>query len=74
MTKAQEGHKKDVDRLFRVLQGRSKNLRGDFLVWIDTALMDIVQTCVILHSMLIRLSLGSALAYEDDSFGKTLNP
>ena len=74
MTTVQESRRKDVERLFGVLQGRFQILKGDFHLWSDTEVSEIVHTCVILHNMLIRLSLGGELHDEEDTDGSPMLP
>lgn len=74
MTKLQEGRRKDVERLFGVLQGRFRILRSDFHGWSDGELVEIVQACVILHNMLVRLRLNGDLEDEVDEHGRLVDP
>lgn len=47
--------KKGVEPLFGVLQGRFRILRYEFHHWSDMELVEIVQTCLVLHEMLASL-------------------
>lgn len=70
----QESRRKDVERLFGVLQGRFHILPSNFHDWNDTEIVHIVETCTILHNMLVRLSLGGELQDEEDESGNPLHP
>eukprot|EP00171_Calliarthron_tuberculosum_P001739 IDg1739t1 len=71
--KAQEGRRKDVERLFGALQGRFKIMRHEFYGWRDGEIVDIVNTCTILHNMLVRLRLRGELDDEMDENGNALD-
>ena len=64
MTAAQEGRRKDVEQLFGVLQGRFKILRHEFHEWMHESLSDILDTCIILHNMLVKCRLNGQLENE----------
>ncbi len=51
----QEATRKDVERLFGVLQSRFGVLRLEFETWDLTTIIAISNTCVILHNMIIRM-------------------
>ena len=74
MTAMYESRRKDVERLFGVLQGRFRILTSNFNEWSDTEVIHIVETCTILHNMLVRLVLGNELSDEEDSEGNPLHP
>eukprot|EP00171_Calliarthron_tuberculosum_P016814 IDg16814t1 len=71
-TKAQKGHRKDTERLFGVLQGRFRILRHELHLQSDTELVEIVQTCVILHNMLVSLHISCELDDELEKMGLLL--
>ncbi len=54
MTKMQEGRRKDVERFLGFYMGRFRILRHEFYCWSDYELVEVVQTCVILHNVLVR--------------------
>ena len=61
----QEGCRKDTERLFSVLKGRFKLLCRDTHVWSDTEVIEIVQTCVVIHNVIISLRHGGELCDEE---------
>ena len=73
MMAIQESPRKDVQWLFRVLQGRFKILRQEFHEWSDDAIVLIVQTCVILHDMIVSLKLSGQIQEEQTEHGDVLN-
>lgn len=73
-TKSQESRRKDVERLFGVLQGRFKIMRLEFYGWSDTDIINIVHTCTILHNMLVLLRLSGGLNDELDEDGNSMHP
>lgn len=73
-TKAQECSRKNVERLFGVLQGRFKIMRLEFFGWSDTDIIKIVHTCTILHNMLVRLRISGELDEEVDEHGNIMHP
>lgn len=54
-SKAQEGRRKDVERLFGVLQSRFEILRREIRKWDLIDIIDISNTCVILHNLIVRM-------------------
>ena len=54
----QEGARKDVERAFGVLQARWEILRNTCRQWEIEAMTDIIQTCVIMHNMIIQDKSG----------------
>ena len=72
MTKRQESHRKGVERLFGVLQVRFHILRAGIYVWSDTEIVGIVQTCVILHIMLTRMSMSGDLHERVSKYAPTI--
>ena len=54
MTAAQESRRKDVERLFGVLQVRFRILRQEFNEWRHENVTEILEACVILHDMLVH--------------------
>ena len=72
MTQAQESCRKDVERLFGVLQGRFKILRHEFHEWQHDKLSLILNTCVIIHNMLVHYRLKGMLEDELDTDGAPL--
>ena len=55
MSKAQESVRKDIERLFGVIQGRFRILRNELLKWSDTSIIEILNVCAIIHNMIVKL-------------------
>ncbi len=51
----QEAIRKDIERLFGVLQSRFGILRLEFETWDLDNIISIANTCVILHNMIVRM-------------------
>lgn len=73
MSRAQEGQRKEVERLFGTLQGRFRILRHEFHEWRDESLIEILETCLILHNMLVQFRLNGMLENEADEFGDPIS-
>lgn len=63
-TKLQEGVRKDVERLFGVVQGRFKVLRRESELWNVEDVVLVSEVCVILHNILIRIQQSSGFDEE----------
>ncbi|QHO53932.1 uncharacterized protein DS421_2g52320 [Arachis hypogaea] len=50
----QEGQRKDVERVFRVLQSRFVIIRGSARFWKKKKLANIMRACIILHNMIVE--------------------
>jgi len=50
----QESARKDVDRIFRVLQSRFAIVRGPIRYWDEETLANIMKACIIMHNMIIK--------------------
>ena len=74
MTTVQEGAQNDEERLFGVLQGRFAILRSDRHEWSDTELVEIVDTPVIPHNMLLCMRINRELSDKLDNEGNLLHP
>ena len=53
-TKCQEGVRKDVERVFGVLQARFEILKNPVRQWYLGTIEDIMLACIILHNMIIE--------------------
>ncbi|WCJ43390.1 hypothetical protein M5689_024132 [Euphorbia peplus] len=53
-----EGARKDVERAFGVLQSRFNIIRGPVRFWDQDKLHDIMDTCIILHNMIVEAERG----------------
>ena len=65
--------RKDVERLFGVLQGRFKILWHESFEWSDSILILIKQVCVILHNMILDMHRRGECMDEVDEHGNTVN-
>ena len=69
MTKAQESRRKDVERLFGVLQGPFKILRNELHEWCHQDIVSIFHTCVIIHNMIFTLYKNGEITEHERDFG-----
>ena len=69
MTKAQESLRKDVERLFGVLQGRFKILGNELHEWSHQDIVSIFHTCVIIHKMIVTLYKNGEITEYERDFG-----
>ncbi|XP_050378434.1 uncharacterized protein LOC126795701 [Argentina anserina] len=53
-TKMQESFRKDVERVFGILQARFASVRGPARGWAREDLSYIMMTCIILHNMIVE--------------------
>jgi hypothetical protein len=53
-TKCQEGFRKDIERAFGILQGQFKILKEPAMGWYPGDLHAIMNTCIILHNMIVE--------------------
>ena len=67
--KMQEALRKDMERAFGVLQARFAIVKGPARFWDQEDLYYIMQTCVILHNMIIYYQRGE----EDDEATELLH-
>lgn len=51
----QEGRRKDLERLFGVLQSRFEILRKEMRNWDLIDIVDISNTCVFIHNMIVKM-------------------
>ncbi|XP_045827610.1 uncharacterized protein LOC123919682 [Trifolium pratense] len=68
----QEGERKDIERAFGVLQSRFAIIRNPARSWHLDALKRIIDTCIILHNMIVedeRATYGGNFDYSYDHFG-----
>lgn len=65
-TEKQDSIRKDIERVFRVLQGSFKILRYEMHEWSYSMLILISQVCVILHNIIVDMDLRGELNYEAD--------
>ncbi|CAI8585490.1 unnamed protein product [Vicia faba] len=68
----QEGARKDIERAFRVLQSRFAIIRNPARSWHLDALKRIMNTCIILHNMIVedeRATYGGNFDYSYDHLG-----
>ena len=73
MRKAQKSRRKDVERLFRVLQGRFKIPRHEFHQRSDERIILIVETCVNVHNIIVRFHQEGLLNEEFNETGKNID-
>ena len=73
MTKAQESVRKDIERFFGVLQGRFRILRNELLEWSDTSIIEILDVCVIIHNLIVKLCESEQIVNEMSTGGRKLN-
>ncbi|XP_042467625.1 uncharacterized protein LOC122050818 [Zingiber officinale] len=62
----QEVARKDVERVFGVLQSRWAMIRGPGRFWYKDNLKDIMYTCIILHNMIIENEGDAVVNWSDD--------
>ncbi|XP_042472546.1 uncharacterized protein LOC122055244 [Zingiber officinale] len=62
----QEVARKDVERVFGVLQSRWAMIRGPGRFWYKDNLQDIMYTCIILHNMIIENEGDAVVNWSDD--------
>ena len=74
MTAPQESRRKDVEKLFGVLQGRFRILRHEFHEWKHESISEIMEVCVIIYNMLIHLHLNGLLQDERDETENLMTP
>lgn len=60
----QEGVRKDIERLFGILQIRFAIMRREFLGWDINEILKITNVCVILHNMMVRMNQNGDLTEE----------
>jgi hypothetical protein len=70
-TKLQESVRKDVERMFGVLQKRWKILRTGFTLHKIDEIITIVKACVILHNMIVEGQRKGLWSAERNSTGDT---
>lgn len=68
-----EGRRKNVDCLFGIHQGGFQILPCFLLIKESKEIVAIVEICVILHNMLLRLALSGQLYDEEDQVDSPLN-
>ena len=56
--------RKDVERLFRVFQGRFRILRYEFHEWRHSTITEVLEACAILHIMKVQLKKTGNLENE----------
>ncbi|KAF0702150.1 hypothetical protein AaE_016097 [Aphanomyces astaci] len=56
--KAQESRRKDVERMFGMLQARWHTLTNPCRLWSKDAMKDVVVTCCILHNMILESEMS----------------
>lgn len=59
-----EGRRKDIERLFGVLQSRFEILRREVRVWDLIYILAYSNTCIILHNMIVRILQEGAFSEE----------
>jgi hypothetical protein len=72
--KAKEAARKDIERVFGVLQARFAIVRGPARFWDMNTLKNIMTTCVILHIMIIEDERGLNLSFFFDNADTRVNP
>lgn len=72
MTKSQESVRKDIERIFGVLQGRFEILRNEMLEWSNTSIVEILHACVIIHNMIVKIYQSDQCFQETDECGHSL--
>jgi hypothetical protein len=75
--KHQEGARKDIERAFGVLQSRFAIIRNPARSWHLDALKRIMDTCIILHNMIVedeRATYGGTFDYSYDHLGNDPTP
>ena len=70
--KAQEACRKDIERVFGVLQARFAIVRGPARFWDKKILNNIMKCCVTLHNMIIEDERDLDLVY--DNVGRRVKP
>ena len=70
MTSIQESRRKDIERFFGVLRGRFKILRHEMLEWSDESVINIMDLCAIIHSMIVKLYQNDEGLFERDEAGE----
>lgn len=70
----QEGARKDIERVFGVLQARWAVLYGAAYGWDRHNLKNIMTVCIILHNMIIEDERGKNLPFVYDSNGPPVQP
>ena len=68
-TKAHESARKDIERVFGVLQARFAIVRGPARFWDKKTLENIMKCCVILHNMILKDERGLNLPCFYDNVG-----
>ena len=63
-SKLQEGIRKDIERLFGVLQTRFEILRREFKTWDKELIISVTNVCVILNNMIVRMHQKGELLDE----------
>jgi len=68
----QEGSRKDIERAFEVLQSRFAIIHNSARSWHLDSLKYIMDTCIILHNMIVedeRATYGDNFGYSNDHLG-----
>jgi hypothetical protein len=65
----QEGVRKDVERVFSVLQGKFQILHRPFRGWDIEDITDVVEACIIFHNMVVEKNVNNedVLLLDDDN-------
>ena len=69
----QESARKDIERAFRVLQGRWVIIKRPGRSWSINKLSRIMYTCIILHNMIIEGSQNAIAELEEDYLSNPTN-
>ena len=64
----QEAVKKDVERVFGVLQARFAVVRNPSHLWDKDKIANIMRACIILHNMIVEDERSSSTQYDVDEF------